>query len=568
MCVAPFCQGRLLDGVSAADRPPLLVPLEGSAAVPLSPFVFVNIAGGVEERGSSFNADSQESSGSFYNLAEVDAITQIVRALLIHGIAPSQIGVIAPYRAQASRILQSTSSILVTTTAPPMRPKQAAKSTSKNVSSRTHQPTSKEAFAHSVLKRTLPASIAHAPADENESDQQQVSGAGVQVSTVDAFQGAEKVRHCTNGANGNYELITRHTLTLSSRRAASLSVVPQDVILLSCVRSGDSTSFLDNANRLNVSLTRARHHLILVGRRATLETSTTFKSLLRLSHSKPMAFAPNIAEFIKQINKLTCREEKTDGDATNEHDHHAASHPTAFSVRDLAREYQENPSTSRHAGTAHHDPAGDDDDAPMPDDDDFESDEDDEEEKAASRPRVKRRRSELDTTGMSPYAVRAALQECIDDDDDDEEYTSSSSPAPAVSIHTVLHADIEKRTALRRASEARVPVVATVEETEEDERHFSPVRREATHMTDEDMAIDHVLVREDAMRAAGLPVDDDAKSSAPHSSLSSSPFPTLDLDDEFDASSSFAMPRATHAGRRDDVQVRTKRRKTIADADE
>ena len=56
----------------------------------------------------------------------------------------------------------------------------------------------------------------------------------VQVSTVDAFQGAEK-----------------------------------DIIVLGCVRSR-SLGFIEDCRRLNVAITRARRHLIVVGKESLL----------------------------------------------------------------------------------------------------------------------------------------------------------------------------------------------------------------------------------------------------------------------------------------------------------
>jgi hypothetical protein len=57
-----------------------------------------------------------------------------------------------------------------------------------------------------------------------------VAATSVEVNTVDAFQGGEK-----------------------------------DVILLSCVRTSKQIGFMSSPGRANVSLTRAKHHLIIVG---------------------------------------------------------------------------------------------------------------------------------------------------------------------------------------------------------------------------------------------------------------------------------------------------------------
>ena len=65
------------------------------------------------------------------------------------------------------------------------------------------------------------------------------------VSTVDAFQGGER-----------------------------------DIIIISSARTS-SVGFTDNAERLNVALTRARHHLIIVGNAITLQASKTWAAVIQ-----------------------------------------------------------------------------------------------------------------------------------------------------------------------------------------------------------------------------------------------------------------------------------------------
>jgi superfamily I DNA and/or RNA helicase len=71
-----------------------------------------------------------------------------------------------------------------------------------------------------------------------------VKATGVQVSTVDAFQGAEK-----------------------------------EVIVLSTVRTA-RLGFIESPERLNVALTRAKRHLVLVGHVAALSASNMWRALL------------------------------------------------------------------------------------------------------------------------------------------------------------------------------------------------------------------------------------------------------------------------------------------------
>ncbi|KAG1077293.1 hypothetical protein G6F42_024942 [Rhizopus arrhizus] len=66
----------------------------------------------------------------------------------------------------------------------------------------------------------------------------------IQISTVDAFQGGEK-----------------------------------DVIILSTVRSSES-QFMDNQPRVNVALTRAKRHLIILGNRNVFSMNELWSKVL------------------------------------------------------------------------------------------------------------------------------------------------------------------------------------------------------------------------------------------------------------------------------------------------
>ncbi|XP_048578304.1 uncharacterized protein LOC5512433 isoform X2 [Nematostella vectensis] len=80
----------------------------------------------------------------------------------------------------------------------------------------------------------------------------------IEVNTVDGFQGREK-----------------------------------DVIIMSCVRAKKGESgigFVDNRNRLNVSLTRARHALYLVGHLTTLKSSADWSTLIDNARSRRLVY--------------------------------------------------------------------------------------------------------------------------------------------------------------------------------------------------------------------------------------------------------------------------------------
>ncbi|KFZ58067.1 Uncharacterized protein C4orf21, partial [Antrostomus carolinensis] len=120
--------------------------------------------------------EQMERDGSFYNMAEAHFTVKLVQSLIASGIEGSAVGVITLYKSQMCKI--------------------------QNLLSGVHS----EAFEVKA----------------------------VQVSTVDAFQGAEK-----------------------------------EIIVLSCVRTRQ-TGFIDSERRMNVALTRAKRHLLIVGNLACL----------------------------------------------------------------------------------------------------------------------------------------------------------------------------------------------------------------------------------------------------------------------------------------------------------
>ncbi|NXN10607.1 ZGRF1 protein, partial [Indicator maculatus] len=120
--------------------------------------------------------EQMERDNSFYNMAEVHFTVKLIQSLIASGIQGSAVGVITLYKSQMYKI---------------------------------------QAVLHG----------AHSEAFELKA---------VQVSTVDAFQGAEK-----------------------------------EVIILSCVRSRQM-GFIDSERRMNVALTRAKRHLLILGHLACL----------------------------------------------------------------------------------------------------------------------------------------------------------------------------------------------------------------------------------------------------------------------------------------------------------
>jgi hypothetical protein len=77
----------------------------------------------------------------------------------------------------------------------------------------------------------------------------------VEVNTVDGFQGAEK-----------------------------------DVIIISCVRSGNSIGFLEEGERLNVALTRAKRALIVIGNITTFQRNSMWNQLIKDARARNVVF--------------------------------------------------------------------------------------------------------------------------------------------------------------------------------------------------------------------------------------------------------------------------------------
>uniref|UniRef100_A0A8I5NMN5 5'-3' DNA helicase ZGRF1 n=2 Tax=Papio anubis TaxID=9555 RepID=A0A8I5NMN5_PAPAN len=117
-----------------------------------------------------------ERDNSFHNVAEATFTLKLIQSLIASGIAGSMIGVITLYKSQMYKLCHLLSAV---------------------------------DFGHPDIKT-------------------------VQVSTVDAFQGAEK-----------------------------------EIIILSCVRTRQ-VGFIDSEKRMNVALTRGKRHLLIVGHLACL----------------------------------------------------------------------------------------------------------------------------------------------------------------------------------------------------------------------------------------------------------------------------------------------------------
>uniref|UniRef100_G1NEQ7 5'-3' DNA helicase ZGRF1 n=1 Tax=Meleagris gallopavo TaxID=9103 RepID=G1NEQ7_MELGA len=135
-----------------------------------------------------------ERDNSFYNMAEVHFTVKLIQSLIASGIHGSAVGVITFYKSQMYKI---------------------------------------QNLLRSIHSEAFPVKA-------------------VQVSTVDAFQGAEK-----------------------------------EIIVLSCVRTRQ-TGFTDSEKRMNVALTRAKRHLLIVGNLACLSKNRLYERVI--NHCKGITF--------------------------------------------------------------------------------------------------------------------------------------------------------------------------------------------------------------------------------------------------------------------------------------
>ncbi|XP_075785856.1 5'-3' DNA helicase ZGRF1 isoform X2 [Pelodiscus sinensis] len=150
-----------------------------------------------------------ERDNSFYNMAEVYFIIKLIQSLIASGIEGSMIGVITLYKSQMYKIYNLLSAV-------------------------------------------------HSDALEIKA---------VQVSTVDAFQGAEK-----------------------------------EIIVLSCVRTRQ-VGFIDSEKRMNVALTRGKRHLLIVGNLACLNKNKLWGRVIHHCEGREYG-VQHVSLYEQQLNNI------------------------------------------------------------------------------------------------------------------------------------------------------------------------------------------------------------------------------------------------------------------------
>ncbi|XP_066892594.1 5'-3' DNA helicase ZGRF1 [Kogia breviceps] len=150
-----------------------------------------------------------ERDNSFHNVAEAAFTLKLIQSLIASGIAGSMIGVITLYKSQMYKLCHLLSAV---------------------------------DFGHPDIK-------------------------AVQVSTVDAFQGAEK-----------------------------------EIIILSCVRTRQ-VGFIDSEKRMNVALTRGRRHLLIVGNLACLKKNQLWGRVIQHCEGREDGLQ-HASQYEPQLNHL------------------------------------------------------------------------------------------------------------------------------------------------------------------------------------------------------------------------------------------------------------------------
>jgi AAA domain/Protein of unknown function (DUF2439) len=199
----------------------------------LPPAVFVDVRDGREQYVMRSTA----------NNSEANAVVRVVEKAIAAGVDPAKVGVICFYRAQVQEVqnkLFARASFLQTAL------EKAAQESRKQHQSNSEKQSQKEE---------------ETPKEDDNNNQEtktENTFSSIQVATVDAFQGAEK-----------------------------------DLIILTTATTRPG-SFIADAARLNVALTRAKNNLVVVGCGQVLDrTAPAFAALIRAAKTTPGGYHVN-----------------------------------------------------------------------------------------------------------------------------------------------------------------------------------------------------------------------------------------------------------------------------------
>lgn len=237
------------------------------------------------------------------------------------------------------------------------------------------------------------------------------------------------------------------------------------IIILGTVRTTDP-SFINEPTRLNVSLTRAKNHLFIIGKSAALKQDDKFQTILVTARTRPGWYQPNPKAAQDRLSKLTINEAllvEPPAGAANE------AVASDVSTRELAWQLQHAP-RGRQSKKAKHsasDTASTSSAAPAAADQDdwLEDDSSSEEEEEAKQADAEKQQDDDDEEeegemgsdgleGLSPYS-RQAAQAAAEQSAPTSSSAAASVAAAAASSSTPASMDLDAFLAKQSAKEAK-----------------------------------------------------------------------------------------------------------------
>ena len=278
-----FYRGRLTSGVAAAARAPLLLapaapgPRAVSTIPALPPVVFCDVPDGREERVSA-------ASGSLSNPAEAAAVVSTVARLLLLRVPARCVGVIVPFRAQASAIRTALETLAADRAFAAEFLPQTAAAAAAGAAANTGAAAAGRAGAHGQSGAGLYSKKAALAAVADSSFHN--AGESSCINNLDGNDGSAYAPDSTVEANAEEDYTVYAPTGVLVSTVDAFQGGEREIIVMSCVKTqtqypsqaqqgGESASFIDNANRLCVSLSRAKRHLIVFGRASLLCSSNT-----------------------------------------------------------------------------------------------------------------------------------------------------------------------------------------------------------------------------------------------------------------------------------------------------
>ena len=289
-----FYNGRIRSGVSAADRAPI---------VQLAPIIAYDTRIGNDQR-KSINGQ-----WSYENDSEADVVCKLVEKALCDGISPCDIGVIAMFRAQAALIEQKIACLDVGKIVENYQQQQESDQMGE-------QEANKGCSEEDVSQQSGDDDVGTGDSrdDQVESlDLEEVSSVDVKLSKRKREGESSRMLKKHNKTKRRKQTNTRKKRKLSKKELAARNHVKvstvdafqgaeREIIILSTTRTSlsaekSSSSELDaghleSPHRLNVALTRARRHLLIVGHLHALYThgGSTWKHIITELDGKKCIF--------------------------------------------------------------------------------------------------------------------------------------------------------------------------------------------------------------------------------------------------------------------------------------